>query len=283
MQFINHPLKVLYREGGRHFILSYYTHEDQNKLIIAKLEQALLHTAKLAFERHDYVEPKELLEIDIVAPNEQICLNAVKAFKKEYIETFLRGHIAPKLDMLVKNSMPLPKQFTVCKKYNPSNEGLTDEEWLSRCDSTNDRVYHFDCLDCFCGYTLVGISEEELFDQYSPNSYFNIKKYHDLSFPIDNNYGYSIANPSNPNKDLFLAKDFSYGIDLCLHENVMIDSCFFYYHLIRELDIAPYVAIVAESEISRKEKRLQKETRQQELYKQKELSDLKKFISVFEE
>lgn len=143
---MEHPLKVYFPHGGRYQLLFWYTEWTQDRLILAKSYDSVLLAVKRLVPKHPDIEIRHMFDVEIVAPPEDMCLRAAVEVKKKEIDDFIR-HISYELCSI---GNPLPPQFTPCRrKMNDSPD--------------ND---HWDCVKCYNGFCLVGMTPEEFYERY---------------------------------------------------------------------------------------------------------------------
>lgn len=152
-------LKVFFPEGGKFFLLHWWSYNERGNVILTKNIASLETTAKCALKKYGELEFKSFFEIEIVAPSKQLNDLVSEAVYKEEVINFHR-EMCGRLSETVKHKVELIEPFKVCSTYvcNPDmiKYAAEDPSYVK---------YHLECLHCFAGIKC-NISKEELHQRY---------------------------------------------------------------------------------------------------------------------
>jgi len=235
-----HPLKVYYPHGGRHFIAVWWTHNEQNQIVVAKSLSAIDQTINNLIKENSDFEIKEILEVDIVSPPTKLCDLAKKEIKKRLADEFFQS-VTYYIYNMVEDKVEIPEIFKICNKWKPTRK------YANKKDDPN----HYECSNCFRKISLKNLSIEEFYDKYHSgwNELLKIPIYKDY----DDKSCYSRAKNANSKMELWSAcPHFGHhckGVQLRLvdqtpDEYIDTNSVLFYFHKIKEIDNSKYQEIV---------------------------------------
>lgn len=217
---LNHPLRVVYPYGGKHFLLHYHTDSDQGHVILAKSTPSINKVFKSIIENTDEdIKIFSFYEIDIVAPSEELCDLAVKEQHLQDVEDF-KNEIGFSLLEAIKRGKELPLNFKKCTNFISSRGYL---------DSSIEED-HYDCVNCGGVITHSFLAPKEFYDKYAKSWYLlNPKRIN-----IAKEWVYSKAGSSSDNNNIWIANpDFGHhqsGINLirCQFSQPMRPALFFF-------------------------------------------------------
>lgn len=281
MNHLEHPLKVYNSAAGIHFLLQWWSHNEQNRVIVARSEKALHSVFKhICHENPDDGRVNRVLEVEFVAPSDEMCQHAIGYNRREDIRLFIDTVIL-ELQKFSALDKPLPKQFQRCTVYSPSPDYVSEGE--SPSESTIED--HYECLNCFNSITLVG---------YTPESLYN--KYHDAwlqSDPIkrrsteDKFATYSLARQARNDEEIWVAyPDFgphSKGVALSVIGVYPINTVLFYFRMIRELDSTPWQAQISEARNRFDERKRVEKVAWKATFKARQLANINRILKIFNE
>lgn len=246
----DHPLKVFYPYGGRHFIAVWWTHDEQNQIVVAKSLNALDKTLNIAIENNSDIELKEMWEVEIVAPPDKLCQIAKAEARKIEVNDFFRS-IVGYLNELLENEIPIPEMFKVCDRWENDDLSMKEE---------NDE-HHWNCKNCVEKFSLKSLTLDEFYDKYNSNwnAMHNVPKY------AESKALYGLAGTANENDELWCAEpQFGHhcnGTSLSIvsqdpEDYINTSSVLFYFHKIKEVDCSKYNQTIDEIKNKIKEKEL---------------------------
>ena len=144
-----HPLKVYYTYGGEHYLVQWWSHAEQNRIVIARHQSSLDVVINEIIESTD-CEIISGYHIDIVAPSNLLTTNATKELRDRKVSYFLDTVI----DMINHHTVDVSTHFVKCDTWSPRSKHSYKDD-------------HFDCANCINGIRLVSLTPEELYDRYS--------------------------------------------------------------------------------------------------------------------
>ena len=273
---MNHPLKVYFPHGGKHFIAQFWTHDEQNQIVVAKSLSALDRTLNLLIEKDYDLQVKEIFEVDFVSPPKSLCELAKVEARKIQVEEFYKL-ITFYVKELVDNKKQLPGIFKICTKWKPVGNDV----------SKDDKDHHYYCKNCYEKIALKNLSFEEFYEKYhlTWDSTFNNRKQF-----VDERAVYSRAKPAYQNELWFVNPNFGHhssGATIRLVEDptvyVNTSPVLFYFHKIKEIDNSKYVDLLKEIKQKQKEKdKRSRDTFAENVKKEKE-EKYQKILKIFEE
>lgn len=86
--FPENDLKVYYPHGGKHYLLCWWTHDEQHHLIVAKSQESAEKAFASVLQEHSDAEPRDFLQVDIVSPSQKYCEVYAKNQLDKEIGTF---------------------------------------------------------------------------------------------------------------------------------------------------------------------------------------------------
>lgn len=206
---LEHPLKVYYPYVGVYYVLVYHTHDKQHQIILAKSESALKQTFQELLKDCWYAEFKQVLKIEMVAPNVKWCQMAIEKERKRNIRDFCNT-ICWSMSRYFENGYELPEIFTECNKWNPSEDYAADEE-------TED---HWGCKNCT--YRIrIDMDCGEFYDLYH-------QQYNSIIESFRDNYSHSWQTPSKSKPEPQLK--YSQALEVGEHEEIYIAYPSFGHH-----------------------------------------------------
>jgi len=238
---MNHPLKVYHSGSGVYYVCRWWSHQEQNSIIIARTEELVKKVWSSTYKKCRNAEAKEVLEVELVAPSILMCENAAKKLHKDEV-TNLLNEVTSRFDELIGMGFAIPKQFVECDKW----ESLYEEEGGYE-PSPATLQYHFYCKNCVNKFKLVSLTPEEFYEAF-------VSKW-DSNFPVQDKYEYkytttySRARAAGNDEQIWAATttDFGHhnkGVSLDKWEIGAVPSNFgdilFYYSLLNVLDVEPY-------------------------------------------
>lgn len=144
----NHPLKVYYSNGGKHFALNLHTHSKQSFFIVARSMNGLYK----AFSNHlkeknlDLtLKVLNLFEMEIVAPSNKFCALASQQELNDKYNLFINTV----LFQFSYHKLPIPKEFTPCPHPR-------EDDYCAECNYTGGKYYS------------INISKSEFYNKYYP-------------------------------------------------------------------------------------------------------------------
>lgn len=277
----DHPLKVYYPHGGKHFIAAWWTHDEQHQIIVAKSLSSLEKTLNVAIDRNSDFEVKEILEVEIVAPPEDFCQTKKEKLRKTQVEEFFRDVVysfcyqpfcyQPGIKDL------LPEVFRPCSRWKKPYKG-------SDSSSLTDPKHH-NCGNCVDGIKLRLLSKEEFYEKYHEQYEKTVR--FNRTF-VDTKALYSKASPAVDLNDLWLVSTefghHSYGARLMRvkeTKNYDMYEFLFYFYKRNEIDISKYQLL--SEKLKEENKKLQEEAsrKSREKYKKEESEKLQKILDIF--
>lgn len=239
-----HPLKVYFPHGGKHFIAVWWTHDEQNQIVVAKSMPALEKTLNIAISKNSDFEIKEILEVDIVSPPDELCEVAKKEARKRLVNEFFQT-ITYYIDDMIENKIQIPEIFKICDK------------WKSTRKDTNKKndPNHYECGNCFRKISLKNLSVEEFYEKYHLGWDNLLKVPFNKKFEIsDDGDFFSRAKNANSKMELWSAcPHFGHhckGVELRFvdqnpnDEYINTNSVLFYFHKIKEINNSKYQEII---------------------------------------
>jgi hypothetical protein len=274
---MDHPLKVYFPHGGKHFVAQFWTHNEQNQIVVARSLSALDRTLNLLIEEDCDLQVNEILEVNIVSPPESLCEMAKIEARRILTSQFFKL-ITFYIKELVDNKFEMPKAFKPCPKWE------TEYKDISRKDDKN----HLFCKNCYEKIALNALSPEEFYEKYHSKweSIFENRK------PFVNELAvYSYAGSSTAKDELwYVDSDFGHhssGVRFRLVD--MADKCvntypvLFYFHKIKEIDNSKYTDLLKKNKTKKQKKeKLNKIKFAEHLKKEKE-ERYNKISKIFEE
>lgn len=275
---MNHPLKVYNPAGGIHFLLQWWTHEEQNHIIVARSESAM----QTAFNRICIEEKPDrvkcVLKVELVAPSEKLCQEAAVYSKQQNVKNFM-NEMVREIEALSRRGKTIPSQFQICTTYTPSPSYLEECEELSE----YDREYHMQCCNCYSKVILVGYTQESLYDKYSESWYQANPMWRRRE---DKRAVYSHARIAKDDEQIWVAgPDFGHHCGGVQLRNSPSDypegGALFYFSLIQELNIKPWQDQIDEIKAKIEEKKKASDLAWEKKRKAIELADEEKFVNIF--
>jgi hypothetical protein len=154
--FPEHDLKVYYPYGGRHYLLCWWTHNEQHHLIVAKTHESVEKSFATVLKAHADAEPRDFLQVDIVSPEQKY----LDAYAKEQMEREVRtfwGHLMSTVREYREETGKIPSRLKRCTKYV--------DKYASENKAKEDE-HHWDCENCCEGYLPVEGTFESVYMQY---------------------------------------------------------------------------------------------------------------------
>ena len=272
----DHPLKVYYPHGGKHFIATWWTHDEQNQIIVAKSLKALEKTLSVTIDRYPDFEVKEMWEVEIVAPPEDFCQTKKEKLRKTQVEEFFRNVVYSFSYQLGIKDL-LPEVFQPCSRWKkPYKE--------SDSSSLND-PQHRNCGNCVDGIKLRLLSKEEFYEKYHEQYEKTIR--FNRTF-VDTKALYSKASPAVDLNDLWLVSTefghHSYGARLMKvkeTKNYDMYECLFYFYKRNEIDISKYKLLSEKLKEENKKLREEAMNKTREKYKKEQEERVQKILDIF--
>ena len=275
----NHPLRVYNPGSGIRYLLQWWTHNEQNHVIVAESEKALYPVFKHVCDRYSDARVNKVLEVELVAPSNQMCQKALEARKANEINSFC-NEVMHRIKELMEGGYPLPPQFKRCGNWIP--DYLEEGEEIPIPDSYCTE-WHPNCRNCNTGFILVGHTPESLYDNYSEawRSIHPIKTHEDKKLVC------SLARQANDGEDIWIASasfgHHSPGVGLVQLNSIdfVYEDALFYFCLRREIDKSPWEKMIVEANKARKEKAKASSEKYAQI-RQKEIAiSISKTLSVF--
>lgn len=273
---MDHPLKVYFPHGGKHFIAQFWSHNKQNQIVVAKSLSALDRTLNLLIEKDYDLQVKEIFEVDIVSPPKSLCEIAKVEARKIQVEEFYKL-ITFYVKELVDNKKQLPDIFEICSKWKPYHNDV----------SKDDKYCHFYCKNCYEKIALKNLSLEEFYEKYHAkwqSVFDNQKRF------VDERAVYSYADTAYKSELWYVNPNFGHhssGATIRLVEDPSVyintSPVLFYFHKIKEIDNSKYVDLLKEIKQKQKEKDKQGRDRFAENLKKQKEEKYQKILKIFEE
>ena len=277
----DHPLKVYFPHGGKHFVAKFWTYDEQNQIVVAKSLSALDRTLNLLMQNDCDLQIKEILEIDIVSPPKSFCEIAKSEARRIQVEEFFKL-ISFYVKELFDQKSQLPEIFKICTKWKPTGNDV----------SKDDKLSHFYCKNCYEKIALKKLSLEEFYEKYHSKweSIFNSRQGREL--PVNKLATYSRANFAYQN-ELWYAKTafggHSSGVKFCnidedkMEKYINTFPVLFYFHKIKEIDNSKYINLLNEIKQKKEEKEKLSKDRFVENSKKEKEEKYQKILKIFEE
>ncbi len=276
----DHPLKVYYPHGGKHFIAIWWTHDEQNQIVVAKSMSALEKTLNIAIQKNYDFEIKEMFEIDIVSPPDSLCALAKKKARENEVQSFFQ-RVVFEIKDLNENNIQIPEIFGICNRWKSNRKGLLKK----------DDPKHFECKNCNDGILLKTLSLEEFYEKYYAgwDDLLNVPK--QMAYK-DEKALYSRADTATSGLQLWCVEPrfghhFS-GILICTTDQnispdsyIGTDSVLFYFHKYKEIDNSKYKQIIKEIKDKREEKEKLSLVRFQKNRKKEKEKQIQKILNYF--
>jgi len=248
-------IPVYYPDAGRRFVLHWSTDDRRGRIALATSEASLQHLARRIFDDSPHAEIKALLEVELVAPSRKLCREVAEKERKREVDTFMHD-VCCHVERVREAGKPLPPLFAKCEEYVVDPRDIDEDDETSVEDQMKARVEndpeHYSCAACTDSIRLVGITKEQLYDQYFERWCAEV-----------NTTGYAPArvNPKQPQPAESRARlagddetlgaavanfwDHSQGGHLASPDAAFgNDSLLFFYVEVRELGAMPYVSML---------------------------------------
>lgn len=287
---MEHPLKVIYPYGGQHYALYWWTYDERGHIAIARSERSLLRTAEAIFDKHPDAEIKQMLLIDIVAPSDRMCQEAVEASYKNKVFHF-HSEITSRIKELLEKNIDIDsKFFAKCEVYQPDDPEYETEEY--------NKNYHYECKNCRNCIRLIGITPNELYDRFnvqwkelSESENLYVLKYRPTIF--EKLEMYSRADKAQDDEILWAASpnfghhsDGLYPVEITETKHLLNRLPTFYFRNLKELDQTTFYELLKTAKKKFKAhqnlmNKLQKERYDKE--QQKRTETVRMFINLVDE
>lgn len=277
---MNHPLKVINSDAGIRYLLQWWSHGEQNQVIVAASERALYPVFRHVCDENSDARVEQVLEVELVAPSDVMCRRAEEHQRAEEVKDFL-DEVSFRIKELAEEGHPLPVQFKRCELWVP--DYLDEGEEIPPPDSYRTE-WHPDCRNCTAGFSLVDHTPESFYQKYQENW----RLIHPVKERIDPKLVYSTAVKANDDESIWVARpDFGHhchGVSLYQLEpgRQPYEAVLFYFRWRREIDKTPFEQMIVEAnELRKRHSEAKQETR--DLKRNAEKADsISKTLAVFQ-
>lgn len=275
---MNHPLRVYNPGFGIRYLLQWWTHNEQNHVIVAESEKALYSVFKHICDKYSDARVDRVLEVELVVPSNQMCQKALEVRRANEVNEFI-SEVTHKIKELMEGGYPLPPQFKRCGNWIP--DYLEDSEETPVPDSYCTE-WHPNCRNCNMGFILVGHTPESLYDNYLEAW----KSVHPIKIHEDKKLC-SLGRQASDGEDVWIANanfgHHSQGISLVQLNpiDLVYEDALFYFCLRREMDKSPFEKMIVEANKARKEKAKASYEKYTQIRQKETAISISKTISVF--
>jgi len=220
--------KIKYNQSGERFILNWYTHNEQSRLIVAKSKSAVIQTANKIIKSPYYsseLEFRNFLKIELVSLSKRKLSELENEFIQEDIKYFYESFLRHLWLLFRNDPKELPNKFQFCN-----------------CESY--------CDDCGGIRVISSYSKEELYQLYSENytKLFGKNSYYAPCY--DASIQIYLARQVNDYEDIYLADELiGSGLkepepEPLEEDNIYSPSALFYFKIIEKIDLSEILFIL---------------------------------------
>lgn len=292
----SHPLKVYYPFGGRHFILRWYNYNRQHSIILARSVEQIQLILSTILDKNFDILIKEGYEINIVAPPISLCEKATILANRELVNQFMREVCFFMKNNVMDKNQQMPSLFMPCNSWSPKKYFYTDDngsevEYISN-NYEEDDPDHYDCANCELCVKVIGITPDELYDEYHDSWNKTYDTINPRTIISNNNQKiypkamYSKALTALSEEDLMFANtDFGpHRNGVCLDKVCPknIDDILFYFYPVSEIDTTKFVDMAAQAYSEEKKRSSENKFSLQKEKQKKEQNLTEKLIALFD-
>jgi hypothetical protein len=143
-----YELRVSYPHTGKHYAVTWYTHNDGNHIVLARTQKAAVDCFLCVFKRErGSIEPKRFIELDIVIPPKEFDI----AYRKEVHDSeyaCFESYCLGMAKAYEKKNKKLPPGWRRCNEYKPNEDYQADWNEGDKDTKAYLKDQHSGCLNC---------------------------------------------------------------------------------------------------------------------------------------